>query len=257
MKETLKKLAGKALPWTFWTAIVSSGLVVLIAIFLWIGIQYHLGNYKTEGFYAKDMAISFVSECEGFASPIITVGFLAGLVALGCGFFSRQFKRPIVALSVVVGSFILLLVAESVPFLSASSYDNALSDKPGYTQAKEIDKQLCLINNVAHSDWMIHKMSESMYRQIENSVSEVRNYNRETVKMICAGADSSTIESRNHNARQQAILLSQAVQNNHGGTSGNGGDDGGYNGGYNGGYDGGYNGGYNGGGYNGGYNGGY
>ena len=249
MKETFKKLAGKALPWCFWGSIGCSVLVVLISIFLWIGAQYHLDNYKTEGFYAKTMANNFVDECYGFMSPFGAIGFWAGLFALGCGFLTRQFKRPIVALSVVVGSAILFGGVLGSLWWAASGYDNALSDKPGYTQAKEIDKQLCLSLNLASGVSRAGQMSESMYRQIENSVSEARNYNRETVKMICAGADSSTIESRNHNARQQAGIISQTVLDVHNNkrSSGNGGYDGGYDGGYNGGYNGGYDGGYNGG----------
>ena len=243
MKETLKKLAGKALPWTFWGTIGCSGLVVLMSIFLWLGAKYHLSSCKTDGFYAEDMAMRFVNETLEYIFPVIAVGFLAGLVALGLGFLSRQFKRPIIALSAIVVSFIIAGVAHETVRWSASSYDNALSAKPGYTETKRIESDLCEIDFNAYSNFMIRRKAESMYRQIKNGISEVRNYNRETVKMICAGADSSTIESRNHNARQQAILLSQAVQDNHRGTSGNGN----YNGGRNGGYDGGYNDGYNGG----------
>ena len=257
MKETLKKLAGKALPWTFWGSIGCSGLVVLMSIFLWLGAKYHLSSCKTDGFYAEDMAMRFVNETLEYIFPVVFFGFLAGLVALGFGFLSRQFKRPIIALSAIVASFIIACVAHETVRWSASSYDNALSAKPGYTETKRIESDLCEIDFNAYSNFMISRKAESMYRQIKNGISEVRNYNLETVRMICAGADSSAIQSRIQNAERQVYLLSQAVQDNHRGTSGNGGDDGGYNGGYNGGYDGGYNGGYNGGGYNGGYNGGY
>lgn len=228
MIETLKKLAGKALPWCFWTAIVCAGLTALISIFLWIEIQYHLGNYKTEGFYAKTMANSFMSECDGFVWLPLTVGFWAGVFALGCGFLTRQFKRPIVALSVVVGSAILLVVAEGSLWWTASSYDNALISKLGYTEAKSIEKDLCIITQLATIDRASREMSISMYSQVERSVSEVRNYNRETVKMICAGADASTIENRLQNAGQQANYIYERVKNNHQGGTGNGGYNGGY-----------------------------
>lgn len=236
MKETLKKLAGKALPWTFWGSIGCSVIAILIGVYYLLGGLHLAEEYSKIGFYANKELSDFMS--EGFTSVIWwSWGLLLGLLSLLCGFIIRKFKLPIIGLLVSALSFVCVLVLSFVPDIKASAIETDLLRQTGYREAREVDELISFSNHTLKFLMMDlgtrkPQFSQSEARQIQSDIDEVSQFNRETVKMICAETNGSDIDSRVDQARLRALDISQFLRNvyesSKNSASGSGNSDGGY-----------------------------
>ena len=217
MKETLKKLAGKALPWTFWGTIGFSVIAILVGVYYLLGGLQLAEEYSKIGFYAYKDLSDFMNEGTN-AFFVWLWGLFLGIFLLLCGFIIRKFKLPIIGLLVSALSFVCVLVLSFVPDIKASAIETDLLRQTGYREAHDIE------NLVSFSDHTLDylmmdllnrkpQFSQSEARQIQSDIDEVRQFNRETVKMICAETNGSDIDSRVDQARLRALDISQFLRN--------------------------------------------
>ena len=217
MKETLKKLASKALPWTFWGTIGCSVIAILVGVYYLLGGLHLAEEYSKIGFYAyKDLSDLMT---EGAISGVLWFfGLLIGLLSLLCGFIIRKYKLPIIGLSISALSFVCVIVLSLVPGFKASAIETDLLRRTGYREAKDIEDVISysdhvldfLMLNIANRT---PQFSQSEARQIQSDLDEVRQFNRETVRMICAETNGSEINSRVGQASQRALEISQFLKN--------------------------------------------
>ena len=217
MKETLKKLAGKALPWTYWGSIGCSVIAILVGVYYLLG-GFHLAEeYSKIGFYAYKDLSDFMN--EGTNSFFVWFwGMLLGILSLLCGFIIRKFKLPIIGLSVSALSFVCVFVFSIVPNFKASAIEHELLRQTGYREAREVDELVSISNHTLKFLMMDlgnrkPQFSQAEARQIQSDIDEVRQFNRETVKMICAQTNVSDIDSRVDQARLRALDISQFLRN--------------------------------------------
>lgn len=217
MFETLKKLAGKALPWCFWGSIGFSVIAILVGVYYLLGGLQLAEEYSKIGFYAyKDLSDW---RDEGINSCLVWVWSLPlGILSLLCGFIIRKFKLPIICLLVSALSFVCIFVLSYVPNFKASAIENDLLRQTGYREAEEVDHLVSSSNYILESlmrDFGNHKpqFSQSEARQIQSDIDEVRQFNRETVRMICAQTNESDIDSRVDRASLRALEISKFLKN--------------------------------------------
>ena len=217
MMETLKKLAGKALPWTFWGSIGCSVIAILVGVYYLLGGLHLAEEYSKIGFYAyKDL--SDWSD-EGTNSFFVWLWSLPlGIFSLLCGFIIRKFNLPIIGLLVSALSFVCVFVFSIVPNFKASAIEHDLLRQTGYREARDIEDVVSYSNHTLEFLMMDFgnrkpQFSQSEARQIQSDIDEVRQFNRETVKMICAETNESDIDSRVDQARLRALDISQFLRN--------------------------------------------
>ena len=241
MMETLKKLAGKALPWTFWGTIGCSVIAILVGVYYLLGGLHLAEEYSKIGFYAYKDLRDLMD--EGTSSFFVwLLGLLFGILLLLCGLIIRKFNLPIIGLLVSALSFVCVFVLSIVPDAKSTSIETGLLHKTGYREARDVD------DLISYSDRTLKflmmdlgtrkpQFSQSEARQIQSDIDEVRQFNRETVKMICAETNVSDIDSRVDQARLRALDISQFLRNVYessknsasgGGSSDDGYQDGGY-----------------------------
>lgn len=217
MKGMLKEWAGKALPWCFWGSIGFSVIAILVGVYYLLGGLQLAEEYSKIGFYAYNDLSDWRD--EGINSCLVWVWSLPlGILSLLCGFIIRKFKLPIICLSVSALSFVCIFVLSYVPNFKASAIENDLLHQTGYREAQEVDG---IISDSNHTlkfltmDLLNRKpaFSQSEARQIQSDLDEVRQFNRETVRMICAQTNGSEINSRVNQAKLRAIDIFQFLKN--------------------------------------------
>lgn len=213
----LKEWAGKALPWTFWGTIGCSVIAILVGVYYLLGGLHLAEEYSKIGFYAHKDLSDLMS--EGVNSFFVWLfGLLIGLLSLLCGFIIRKYKLPIIGLSISALSFVCVIVLSLVPGFKASAIETDLLRRTGYREAKDIE------DVISYSDHALDflmldianrtpQFSQSEARQIQSDLDEVRQFNRETVRMICAETNGSEINSRVGQASQRALEISQFLKN--------------------------------------------
>ena len=217
MKETLKKLASKALPWTFWGTIGCSVIAILVGVYYLLGGLHLAEEYSKIGFYAYKDLSDFMN--EGTNSFFVWLWSLPlGILSLLCGFIIRKFKLPIIGLSVSALSFVCVFVFSIVPNFKSSAIEQDLLRQTGYREAREVDELISFSNHTLKFLMMDlgtrkPQFSQSEARQIQSDIDEVSQFNRETVKMICAETNGSDIDSRVDQARLRALDISQFLRN--------------------------------------------
>lgn len=217
MMETLKKLAEKTLPWCFWGSIGFSVIAILIGVYYLLGGLQLAEEYCKIGFYAYNNLSDWRD--EGINYCLVWVWSLPlGILSLLCGFIIRKFKLPIICLLVSALSFVCIFVLSYVPNFKASAIEQDLLHKTGYREAKEVDELISFSNRSLKFLMMDlgtrkPQFSQSEARQIQSDLDEVRQFNRETVKMICAETNGSDIDSRVDQARLRALDISQFLRN--------------------------------------------
>ena len=217
MKETLKKLASKALPWTFWGTIGCSVIAILVGVYYLLGGLHLAEEYSKIGFYAYKDLSDFMN--EGTNSFFVWLWSLPlGILSLLCGFIIRKFKLPIIGLSVSALSFVCVFVFSIVPNFKSSAIEQDLLRQTGYREAREVDELISFSNHTLKFLMMDlgtrkPQFSQSEARQIQSDIDEVSQFNRETVKMICAQTNGSDIDSRVNQARLRALDISQFLRN--------------------------------------------
>lgn len=236
MKETLKKLAGKALPWCFWGSIGCSVIAILVGVYYLLGGLQLAEEYSKIGFYADKDLSDFMNEGTN-AFFVWLWGLFLVILSLLCGFIVRKFNLPIICLLVSALSFVCVFVFSIVPNFKASAIENGLLHQTGYREAQEVDRLISYSNHdlkFLMMDLGTRKpqFSQSEARQIQSDIDEVSQFNRETVKMICAQTNGSEINSRVDQARLRALDISQFLRNvyesSKNSASGSGNSDGGY-----------------------------
>ena len=178
----------------------------------------HLAEeYSKIGFYAYKDLSDFMN--EGTNSFFVWLfGLLIGLLSLLCGFIIRKYKLPIIGLSISALSFVCVIVLSLVPGFKASAIETDLLRRTGYREAKDIE------DVISYSDHALDflmldianrtpQFSQSEARQIQSDIDEVSQFNRETVRMICAETNGSEINSRVGQASQRALEISQFLKN--------------------------------------------
>lgn len=233
MNRMLKEWAGKALPWTFWGTIGCSVIAILVGVYYLLGGLHLAEEYSKIGFYAYKDLSDLMS--EGAISGVLWFfGLLLGLLSLLCGFIIRKYKLPIIGLSISALSFVCVIVLSLVPGFKASAIETDLLRRTGYREAKDIEDMISFSDHVL--DFLMlnianrtPQFSQSEARQIQSDLDEVRQFNRETVRMICAETNGSEINSRVGQASQRALEISQFLKNVYERTK-NSASDGGYSG---------------------------
>lgn len=217
MNRMLKEWAGKALPWTFWGTNGCSVIAILVGVYYLLGGLHLAEEYSKIGFYAHKDLSDLMS--EGVNSFFVWLfGLLIGLLSLLCGFIIRKYKLPIIGLSISALSFVCVIVLSLVPGFKASAIETDLLRRTGYREAKDIE------DVISYSDHALDflmldianrtpQFSQSEARQIQSDLDEVRQFNRETVRMICAETNGSEINSRVGQASQRALEISQFLKN--------------------------------------------
>ena len=217
MKQLLKEWAGKALPWTFWGSIGCSVIAILVGVYYLLGGLQLAEEFSKIGFYAYNDLSDWRD--EGINYCLVWVWSLPlGILSLLCGFIIRKFSLPIICLSVSALSFVCILVLSYVPDVKASAIEQDLLHKTGYRETKEVARLVSSSNYILESlmrDFGNRKpqFSQSEARQIQSDLDEVRQFNRETVKMICAQTNGSEISSRVEQASLRALEISKFLKN--------------------------------------------
>ena len=216
-KSGAKSLAEKTLPWCFWGSIGFSVIAILVGVYYLLGGLQLAEEYSKIGFYAyKDLSDW---RDEGINSCLVWVWSLPlGFFSLLCGFIIRKFKLPIICLLVSALSFVCIFVLSYVPNFKASAIENDLLHKTGYREAREVDELVSISNHTLEflmMDLGNHKpqFSQSEARQIQSDIDEVHQFNRETVRMICAQTNESEIDSRVDRASLRALEISKFLKN--------------------------------------------
>lgn len=217
MTESLKELEGKALLWSFLGSLGFSVIAILVGVYYLLGGLQLAEEYSKIGFYAyKDLSDFMSGSTTSFVLWLL--GLLLGLFTLLWGFITRKFSLPIIGLLVSALSFVCVFVFSIVPDFKASAIQQDLLHQTGYREAQEIDG---IISDSNHTldflsmDLLNRKpaFSQSEARQIQSDLDEVSQFNRETVKMICAQTNGSEINSRVNQAKLRAIDIFQFLKN--------------------------------------------
>ncbi len=217
MMETLKKLAGKALPWTFWGTIACSVIAILVGVYYLLGGLQLAEEFSKIGFYARQDLSDFMSGSET-SFVLWFLGLLLGLFTLLWGFITRKFTLPIIGLLFSALSFVCVFSFSIVPNFKASAIEQDLLRQTGYREAREVDELVSISNRTLKflmMDLGTRKppFSQSEARQIQSDIDEVSQFNRETVRMICAQTNGSEINSRVDQASLRALEISKFLKN--------------------------------------------
>ena len=192
-------------------------IAILVGVYYLLGGLHLAEEYSKIGFYAyKDL--SDWSD-EGTNSFFVWLWSLPlGIFSLLCGFIIRKFNLPIIGLLVSALSFVCVFVFSIIPNFKASAIEHELLRQTGYREAREVDELISYSNHdlkFLMMDLGTRKpqFSQSEARQIQSDIDEVSQFNRETVKMICAQTNGSDIDSRVDQASQRALEISQFLRN--------------------------------------------
>ena len=217
MTESLKELEGKALLWSLLGSLGFSVIAILVGVYYLLGGLQLAEEYSKIGFYAyKDLSDFMSGSTTSFV--LWFLGLLLGLFTLLWGFITRKFSLPIIGLLVSALSFVCVFVFSIVPDFKASAIQQDLLHQTGYREAQEVDELISYSNHdlkFLMMDLGTRKpqFSQSEARQIQSDLDEVSQFNRETVKMICAQTNGSDIDSRVDQASLRALDISKFLKN--------------------------------------------